>query len=88
MAHTLHHWRYHLNSWVVDDLVRKGYCTPEQLAKRDKQSTRKREKKANKIVDKMEKEGEIKKLYRLYKDQLDYALEASNEYRDGWGKRR
>ncbi|KAF2652234.1 hypothetical protein K491DRAFT_605340 [Lophiostoma macrostomum CBS 122681] len=86
MAHTLHHWRYHLNSWVVDYLVRQGHCTPEKLVERDGWSVRKRQKAANKIVDRMEKEGEIRKLHRLYKDQIDFAQEARNEYRDGWGR--
>jgi hypothetical protein len=87
MAHTLRHWRYHLNSWVVDYLVRMGHCTPEKLVKRDKWSQRKREKAANKIVDAMETSGEIRKLHKLYKDQVDFAVEAKNEYTRGWGRR-
>lgn len=88
VAHTLYHWRYHLNSWVVDYLVRQGHCTAEQLLKRDKWSVRKREKLANKIVDQMEEEGEIRKLHRLYKEQVDFALEARNDYHRGWGRTR
>lgn len=87
VAHTLYHWRYHLNSWVVDYLVRQGHCTPEKLVKRDKWSVKKREKYANKVVDQMEREGEIRKLHRLYKEQVDFALEAQNEYKKGWGRR-
>jgi hypothetical protein len=87
VAHTLYHWRYHLNSWVVDYLSRQGHCTPEQLVRRDKFSQRKRLKIANKIVDEMESIGEIKKLYRMYKDQVNFALEAENDYRKGWGRR-
>lgn len=87
VAHTLHHWRYHLNSWVVDYLVRTGHCTAEKLVERDKWSQKKRQKYANKIVDAMEKDGEIKKLHRLYRDQVDFALEARNEYKHGWGRR-
>jgi hypothetical protein len=88
IAHTLYHWRYHLNSWVVDYLVKEGKCTPEKLVKRDKWSVKKRTKYANKIVDKMEREGEIRKLHRLYKEQVDFALEAKNEYTRGWGRSR
>ncbi|KAF2438485.1 hypothetical protein P171DRAFT_436959 [Karstenula rhodostoma CBS 690.94] len=87
VAHTLYHWRYHLNSWVVDYLVRQGHCTPEELVRRDKLSQRKRQKIANKIADEMDTNGEIKKLYRMYKDQVNFALEAENEYRKGWGRR-
>ncbi|KAF2873560.1 hypothetical protein BDV95DRAFT_567267 [Massariosphaeria phaeospora] len=87
MAHTLRHWRYHLNSWVVDYLVIEGHCTPEKLVERDSWSVRKRTKYANKIVDRMEERGEIKKLHRLYKDQVQYASETSNDYKHGWGRR-
>lgn len=87
VAHTLYHWKYHLNSWVLDYLVRQGHCSSEQLVRRDKLSQRKRQKLANKIVDKMESTGEVKKLYRQYKDQVNWALEADNEYRKGWGRR-
>ena len=88
VSHTLHHWRYHLNSWVVDYLVREGHCTPEKIIERDSWREKKREKYANKIVDKMEKEGEIKALHRLYKNQVDFAFEAKNNYLDGWGRNR
>lgn len=42
VAHTLHHWRYHLNDWVKGYLESNGYLTPEKLVKRDKKSDRKR----------------------------------------------
>ncbi|KAL1606307.1 hypothetical protein SLS60_003709 [Paraconiothyrium brasiliense] len=87
VAHTLYHWRFHLNSWVIDYLVSQGHCTAEELVKRDRLSQRKRQKLANKIVDEMERVGEIKKLYRMYKEQVDWAAEADNEYRKGWGRR-
>ncbi|KAJ4405771.1 hypothetical protein N0V91_005078 [Didymella pomorum] len=87
VAHTLHHWRYHLNDWVKDYLDKHGYLTPEKLVKRDKKSDRKREKEARKIVDEMERVGEIRKLHHLYKDQVKFAVEAQNEYARGWGRR-
>ncbi|KAJ4372818.1 hypothetical protein N0V86_008184 [Didymella sp. IMI 355093] len=87
VAHTLHHWRYHLNDWVKGYLSSNGYLTPEKLVKRDKKSDRKREKEARKIVDEMEGKGEIRKLHRLYKDQVTFAVEAQNEFRRGWGRR-
>ncbi|KAF2809200.1 uncharacterized protein BDZ99DRAFT_418837 [Mytilinidion resinicola] len=79
MAHILHHWRYHLNAWVVSYLESSGYCTPEQLTNRDKMSVRKRRKAALKIVDKMEKKGEVNRLYRDYRNQLDWAQSAKND---------
>jgi hypothetical protein len=87
VAHTLYHWRHHLNSWIIDYLVRKGHCAPEKLVERDGWSQRKREKAARKILKQMDKEGEIRKLHRLYKEQVDFALEARNEYTRGWGRR-
>ncbi|KAF2273136.1 uncharacterized protein EI97DRAFT_436379 [Westerdykella ornata] len=87
MAHILHHWRYHLNFWVVEYLERKGYCTPEELVKRDKLSTRKRTKQANRIVDRMEKEKEISRLHKKYKEQVNHALQAKNDFSSGWGRR-
>lgn len=87
VAHTLHHWRYHLNDWVKGYLQSNGYLTPEKLVKRDKKSDRKREKEARKIVDEMEKKGEIRKLHRLYKDQVQFAVEAQNDFQRGWGRR-
>ncbi|KAF2489703.1 hypothetical protein BU16DRAFT_531209 [Lophium mytilinum] len=79
MAHILHHWRYHLNAWVVSYLESSGYCTPELLTKRDKMSVRKRRKAALKIVDAMEKKGEVNRLYRDYRNQLDWAQSAKND---------
>ncbi|KAF3048585.1 hypothetical protein E8E11_007457 [Didymella keratinophila] len=86
VAHTLHHWRYHLNAWVKGYLENHGYLTPEKLVKRDKKSDRKREKEARKIVDEMERMGEVRKLHRLYKEQVTFAVEAQNEYSRGWGR--
>jgi hypothetical protein len=87
VAHTLHHWRWHLFDWVKTYLQSNGYLTPEKLVKRDKKSDRKREKEARKIVDEMERKGEIAKLHRLYREQVQFAIDAQNEYTRGWGRR-
>jgi hypothetical protein len=81
MAHTLRHWRYHLNTWVVDYLRAEHHLDPEQVIKRDNWSTEKRGRRANKIVEKMEEIGKIRDLYKLYKDQVDYAAKVANDYR-------
>ena len=88
VAHTLHHWRYHLYQWVKDYLAREGHLTAEKLVKRDQWNDKKRQKAAHKIVDGMERDGEIKKLYKLYKEQVEFAMEAVNDYKNGWGRRR
>jgi hypothetical protein len=84
VAHTLHHWRYHLYSWVRDYLAREGHLTAEKLVKRDGWSDKKREKAALKIVKSMEESGEIRKLYHLYKDQMKYAAEVRHDLNRGW----
>lgn len=79
MAHTLNHWRYHLNEWVVDYLALEGYCAPHRIVERDNWSIKKRRDYANKVVDEMEEKGEIRRLHRDYRTQIDYALEAKEQ---------
>lgn len=73
IAHTLEHWRYHLNDWVVTYLKEEGYTAPEKIVERDEWSTKKRQKYANEIADEMERTGEIKRLYRDYRNEVDTA---------------
>jgi hypothetical protein len=72
-AHALSHWKYHLNEWVVIWLTSQGYCSAEALLERDKMSTRKRRKRANKIVDRMVDEGVLKTLWREFRSTADTA---------------
>ncbi|KAF2736059.1 hypothetical protein EJ04DRAFT_562825 [Polyplosphaeria fusca] len=87
MAHTLRHWRHHLNNWVINYLKGKGHLNAPKLVERDSWSIKERGKCATNIVDDMEASGEIRKLYKLYKDQINFAVTAANEYRFGWGRR-
>lgn len=80
--HTLTHWRYHLNEWVIDHMSSSGYLTPALIVERDGWSTKKRRKYANSIVDAMEEEGEVKKLYRDFRREVSTA-QRSNEGRYG-----
>lgn len=73
MAHALAHWRYHLNDWTIDYLENEGYLAPNKIVERDRWSTRKRSDYANKIVDEMEENGEIKRLYRDYRNEVTTA---------------
>lgn len=75
-AHALQHWRVHLNEYVVDWLEKKGYNSATQIVERDSLSTKKRNKLANKIADRMEKEGQIKQLWREFKKHVDEARNA------------
>ncbi|KAK4504698.1 hypothetical protein PRZ48_002659 [Zasmidium cellare] len=72
-AHSLSHWKHHLNGYVEDYLEGHKYCTAEELVKRDKWNTKKRNKYANKVVDKMKADGEVKNLWKLFKDNIDQA---------------
>ena len=73
MAHAFAHWRYHLNVWTIGYLENEGYLTPEKIVERDSWNTRKRSDYANRIVDDMEENGEIKRLYRDYKNEITTA---------------
>ncbi|MCJ1437880.1 hypothetical protein MMC27_007267 [Xylographa pallens] len=73
IAHSLLHWRYHLNDWILDWLENEGYETPVKIVERDKWSIKKRSDYANTVVDDMEKKGEIKALHRDFKINLDTA---------------
>lgn len=72
-AHSLSHWKHHLHGYVEDYLEGHKYCTAEELVKRDKWPTKKRNKYANKVVDKMKADGEVKNLWKLFKDNINQA---------------
>ncbi|KAF2838055.1 hypothetical protein M501DRAFT_1004882 [Patellaria atrata CBS 101060] len=80
-AHTLAHWRYHLNDWIVDYLENQGYCSAEKLVERERWSTKKRGKYANEVVEEMMKAGEIERLYRDFQAETDTAREAKQLWR-------
>lgn len=75
-AHALQHWRYHLYEWVVEWLHNQKYDTAKELKRRDKMSTKKRRKHANKIVDRMVDDGVVKKLWKEFRSTIDDAANA------------
>jgi hypothetical protein len=75
-AHALHHWRFHLYEWVKIWIDGNGYSSAKELKKRDKMSTKKRRKYANKIVDRMVDEGVVKKLWKEFRGTIDDAANA------------
>lgn len=83
-AHTLIHWRWHLNDWVVGNLEEQGYLRPSKLAAREKLTTNKRMKLANTVVDAWEADKTIKNLYHDFKAQLETARELKAQARGGW----
>ncbi|KAJ1708560.1 putative transcription factor IIIc-like protein [Aspergillus flavus] len=76
MAHTLIHWRFRLNEWVVDHLKRMGYMSDKEVLRRSHWSQKKRAKKAAEAVGLMVYEGEIKKLWRDFHIDLRSARES------------
>ena len=75
-AHALQHWKYHLNEWVVTWLTKNGYLKPAEIVKRDSWKERKRRKHANKIADRMEKEGVTQQLWKDFRANIDQARDA------------
>ncbi|OJD12051.1 hypothetical protein AJ78_07293 [Emergomyces pasteurianus Ep9510] len=76
MAHTLIHWRYHLNEWIIDFLQRKGIFSDTEILEREHWSQKKRTKYANQVVDDMEEGGEVNRLWRDFNTNLKAAREA------------
>ncbi len=72
-AHTLTHWRYHLNEWVADYLTLEGHLKPEKIAERDTWDMKKRSDCANEIADDMQEKGEIRRLYKDFRGTIDDA---------------
>jgi hypothetical protein len=85
-AHTLIHWKWSLNQWVLENLEAKGYLTPAKIVEREKMKTKQRREYANGIVDKWERDGQIKSLYSDFKGQREVAREAKGSGGSGWGK--
>jgi hypothetical protein len=75
-GHTLHHWRYNLNDWIIDWLLTEGYLSKERVFERDSWSTKKKREYANKIVDSMQEQGEIRALYQDFRNSVDVARDA------------
>lgn len=83
-AHDLNHWRYHLAEVVEEWLKKSGYFRPDKVVERSNLSTRKLRKKANKIVTKMEEEGEVRALWKAFREKIDSARDSKQgRYRFG-----
>ncbi|KAI1943010.1 hypothetical protein LOZ12_004303 [Ophidiomyces ophidiicola] len=79
MAHTLIHWRFHLNEWVIDYLERKELFSDESVLEREHWSVKKRTKYANQVVDSMRQTGETDRLWK------DFNLNAKTAREHGPG---
>lgn len=77
MAHTLIHWRFHLNEWVTDYLDRMGYLSDEQILERNHWSQKRKGRYAAEVVAMMVETGEVKKLWRDFRINLKAAREST-----------
>jgi len=75
-SHALHHWRYALNQWVLEWLTRRGHTSADKIVERERWSTKKRTQYANDVVDGMEANGEVRVLYKEFKENLQAARDA------------
>lgn len=77
MAHTLIHWRFHLNEWVTDYLDRMGYLSDEVILERNHWSQKRKGRYAAEVVAMMVETGEVKKLWRDFHINLKAAREST-----------
>ncbi|KAJ5717162.1 hypothetical protein N7488_002808 [Penicillium malachiteum] len=73
LAHTLTHWRFHLNEWVVDYLERMGHMTDEEVLRRNNLSQKRKTRNAIKVLGSMITAGEVEKLWRDFHTNLKAA---------------
>lgn len=79
MTHKLSHWKWHLNDWLLDLLEREGVLSAEAIVAREKLSQRKREAEAENIVDGMEENLEMDRLWRDFKTDKERAREGMED---------
>ncbi|KAJ5301458.1 hypothetical protein PENANT_c009G09930 [Penicillium antarcticum] len=75
LAHTLIHWRYHLNEWVIDYLNGSGHMHDDEILRRNNLSTKKKTRHANHVLDQMVACGIVDGLWRDFHISLRTARE-------------
>ncbi|KAL5347697.1 hypothetical protein ACLOAV_007106 [Pseudogymnoascus australis] len=78
-AHALIHWKHALYSWVVQTLSDQGFLAPDKLAERIKWGERKLGALACEIVDEWVESGEVKGLWRDFKNNLEVARSSKQD---------
>ncbi|KAJ5161525.1 hypothetical protein N7492_006917, partial [Penicillium capsulatum] len=77
LAHTLTHWRFHLNEWVVDYLERMGHMRDAEVLRRSNLSQKRKTRNAIDVINMMVEAGEIDKLWRDFHISLKSAREVT-----------
>ncbi|TLD31380.1 hypothetical protein PspLS_02127 [Pyricularia sp. CBS 133598] len=72
-AHDLLHWKHSLKDWVDERLRTQGLMSAKKVEKRERLSSKKRRKRADKIVDEWEEKGVVRALYDDFKRTLEMA---------------
>lgn len=75
IAHTLTHWRFHLNEWVINYLEHLGHMDDDEILKRNGMSQKRKTKNADAVVDEMVEAGEIEKFWHDFHLSLKNARE-------------
>ncbi|KFY62715.1 hypothetical protein V496_04440 [Pseudogymnoascus sp. VKM F-4515 (FW-2607)] len=78
-AHALIHWKHALYSWVVQTLSDQGFLEGEKLAERVRWGERKLGALACEIVDEWVESGEVKGLWRDFKNNLEVARSSKQD---------
>ncbi|KAI4275337.1 MAG: hypothetical protein L6R38_005892 [Xanthoria sp. 2 TBL-2021] len=86
-AHALHHWRHQLNEFVLILLRSEGHLSSEKIIEMNGWNIKKKEKYANGVVDGMEANGQMKDLYREFKQNIEVAREAKNDGNYFYGRK-
>ncbi|KAL8637958.1 MAG: hypothetical protein Q9228_004839 [Teloschistes exilis] len=79
-AHALQHWRHALNADILEYLRTNKHLSRAKIIERAEWNVRKRERYANGVVEEMEADGSLRMLYKEFKDNLDAAMNATNEH--------
>jgi hypothetical protein len=76
VAHTLQHWRYSLNQYILNYLRGCGELTPEKIVERDGMKRKALRDYAENLVRKMNNEGVTKDLYAKFSAEIEVAATA------------
>ncbi|RAK97125.1 uncharacterized protein BO80DRAFT_448646 [Aspergillus ibericus CBS 121593] len=77
LAHTLTHWRFHLNEWVTGYLEHQGHLSDTAVVRRNNWSQKRQIKNAVRVFNSMVQTGEVKKLWRDFHINLRTARETT-----------
>jgi hypothetical protein len=78
MAHSLIHWRFHLNEWVIGYLECKGVLTDAKIIERSRWTQKQLTRNANEVVNSMVETGEVGNLWRDFRLAMKTVREKVN----------